>query len=171
MTDSLWQRLDTAARNLTPVALTILLLILSLVPWRLPFLPPLGLSLIVISVYYWTVHRPSLMPLAAVFLIGVAADLMGGAPLISPLVLIAIAGVSLSIRRWLIGASPIVVWGGFCVAIFDAALFAWLLMWYVSGTMPSLGPGLSGALLGAAAYPLLSSLFGRVQRSVLRDRD
>jgi len=168
MTDSLWQRLDQAARNLTPVALTILLLILSLVPWRLPFLPPLGLSLIVISVYYWTIHRPSLMPLAAVFIIGALADLTGGAPLISPLVLVAVAGVSLSIRRWLVGASPIIVWGGFVVAVFDAALFAWLLMWYVSGTMPNLGPGLSGALLGAAAYPLMASLFTRVQRVVLR---
>ena len=168
MTDSLWQRLDQAARNLTPVALTIVLLILSLVPWHLPFLPPLGLSLIVISVYYWTIHRPSLMPLAAVFAIGVVADLTGGAPLVSPLVLVAVAGVSLSIRRWLVGASPIIVWGGFCVAAFDAALFAWLLMWYVSGTMPSPGPGLSGALLGAAAYPLLASLFTRVQRVLLR---
>lgn len=168
MTDSLWQRLDQAARNLTPVALTIILLILSLVPWRLPFLPPLGLSLIVISVYYWTIHRPSLMPLAAVFIIGALADLTGGAPLISPLVLVAVAGVSLSIRRWLVGASAIIVWGGFVVAAFDAAIFAWLLMWYVSGTMPSPGPGLSGALLGAAAYPLLASVFARVQRVVLR---
>jgi rod shape-determining protein MreD len=168
MTDTLWQRLDQAARNLAPVALTILLLILSLVPWRLPFLPPLGLSLIVISVYYWTIHRPSLMPLAAVFAIGVVADLTGGAPLVSPLVLVAVAGVSLSIRRWLVGASPIIVWGGFVVAVFDAAIFAWLLMWYVSGTMPAAGPGLSGALLGAAAYPLLASLFTRVQRVILR---
>jgi hypothetical protein len=60
------------------------------------------------------------------------------------------------------------VWGGFCVAVFDAALLAWLLIWYVSGTMPSAGPGLSSALLGAAAYPLLASLFTRVQRVVLR---
>lgn len=168
MTDSLWQRLDQAARNLAPVALTFALLILSLVPWRLPFLPPLSLSLVVFSVYYWTIHRPATMPLAAVFIIGVLADLAGGAPLVSPLVLIAVAGISLSIRRWLIGASPMIVWGGFVVAVFDAAIFAWLLMWYVSGTMPNIGPGLSGALLGAAAYPLLASLFGRVHRMVLR---
>lgn len=168
MTDSLWQRLDGAARNLTPVALTIALLILSIVPWRLPFLPPLGLSLVVFSVYYWTIHRPSAMPLFAVLIIGIMADLSGGAPMVTPLVLLAVAGVSLSIRRWLVGASAIIVWGGFVVAVFDAAIFAWLLMWYVSGTMPSIGPGLSGALLGAVAYPLLASLFGRVQRAVLR---
>jgi hypothetical protein len=96
------------------------------------------------------------------------ADLSGGAPMVTPLVLVAVAGVSLSIRRWLVGASAMIVWGGFVVAVFDAAIFAWLLMWYVSGTMPSIGPGLSGALLGAVAYPLLASLFGRVQRAVLR---
>lgn len=168
MTETLWQRLDHAARNLTPFALTLTLIVLGLVPLRLPFLPPLGHSLVLISIYYWTIHRPATMPVGAVFFVGVVADLVGGSPLVGPLVLVAVFAVVHAVRRWLVGASPLVVWAGFVTVAFDAVLLTWLLTWYVAGQMPRLGPGLSGALLGAAAYPLAAALFSRVQRTVMR---
>jgi rod shape-determining protein MreD len=170
MNESVWQRLDQTARNLTPVALTLLLLVLSLVPWRLPFLPPLGLNLTLISIFYWIIHRPSAMPIPAVFAIGVVADLIGGGPLVSPFVLVTAAAVLHSVRRWLVGASTIIVWGSFFVMVIDAVLLLWLLIWYVSREMPELAPGISGALLGAAAYPLIASLLSRVEQKVLRQQ-
>jgi rod shape-determining protein MreD len=58
----LWQRLDQIARNVSPFAITVLLLIIGLVPLRLPYLPPLSVSLVLVSVYYWAIHRPSALP-------------------------------------------------------------------------------------------------------------
>jgi hypothetical protein len=49
-------------------------------------------------------------------------------------------------------------------------LLLWLLIWYVSREMPVLAPGISGALLGAAAYPLIASLLSRVEQKVLRQQ-
>jgi hypothetical protein len=96
------------------------------------------------------------------------ADLIGGGPLVSPFVLVMAAAVLHSVRRWLVGASAIIVWGSFLVMVIDAVLLLWLLIWYFSREMPVLAPGISGALLGAAAYPLIASLLSRVERKVLR---
>ena len=46
-------------------------------PLRLPYLPPLSVSLVLVSVYYWAVHRPSALPAPAVFFLGLMADLLG----------------------------------------------------------------------------------------------
>jgi hypothetical protein len=77
VSDVLWQRLDQIARNVSPFAITVLLLIIGLVPLRLPYLPPLSVSLVLVSVYYWAVHRPSALPAPAVFFLGLMADLLG----------------------------------------------------------------------------------------------
>src|SRR4029077_10467745 len=67
MTFSLFNRLDNWARNLPPFALTLLMLIIGTMPLHLPYFVPLGTGLAMISVYYWAIHRPGLLPAPAVF--------------------------------------------------------------------------------------------------------
>ena len=68
MKTSFWQRIDLIARQVTPVILTLVLVTLTLVPYQIPDFAPVVPWLALISVYYWSVHRPDLMPAAAVFL-------------------------------------------------------------------------------------------------------
>lgn len=168
MSDVLWQRLDLIARNLTPFATTLLLLILGLVPLRLPYLPPLSVSLVLVSVYYWAVHRPSALPAPAVFALGLLADLLGGGPLgVNALVLLAAYAGTAALRRWLVGASFAIVWWGFAIVSAGALLVTWMITWFLAGAAdPS--PGVSGALFAIGAYPLLATLFARAQRALLR---
>ncbi len=169
MTTPLWQRLDQAARNLMPFSFTVLLLIASLVPLRLPYLPPLGTNLLLISVYYWSVHRPSVLPAPAVFAIGLLADLLGGGMLgVWALVLLAAHGATLSVRRWFVGASFVIVWLGYAVLAVVAMLLTWLIVWALSGAVADLAPGMSGVLVGIGVYPVLAAFFARAQRVVLR---
>ena len=62
MTFSIFHQLDNWARNLAPFALTMLSLIVGNMPLHLPYFVPLGISLPMISVYYWAIHRPNLLP-------------------------------------------------------------------------------------------------------------
>jgi rod shape-determining protein MreD len=169
VTETLWQRLDLAARSLSPLTFTILLLIVGLVPLRIPYLPPLGANLVLVSVYYWAVHRPSILPAPAVFLVGLLADLLGGGPLgVCVLVLLAAYGATLSLRRWFVGASFVIVWCGYAVVATGALMLSWLLSWMLSGMRADLAPGISGLLVGIGLYPLLAGLFARAQRTILR---
>ena len=51
-----------------------------MVPLRLPDVSPVVPALALVAVYYWAVHRPSLMPAWVVFLIGLFQDLLSGGP-------------------------------------------------------------------------------------------
>jgi rod shape-determining protein MreD len=166
---ALWQRLDLLARNVSPFAFTLVLLILGLVRLRLPYLPPLSLSLVLVSVYYWAVHRPSALPPAAVFILGLLADLLGGGLLGSNvLVLLATYGGTLAVRHWLVGASFAIVWWGFALAATAAMLLSWVVTWLMVGAFPDLASGVSGTLFAVGAYPLLATFFAHAQRILLR---
>jgi rod shape-determining protein MreD len=164
-----WQRLDTAARSLAPFSATVLLLILGLVPLRLPYVPPFGTSLVMVSVYYWAIHRPAMLPAPAVFAIGLLADLFGGGMLgLGALILLLAYVVAESARRWIVGANFAIVWLGYAVLEIASVLLSWLLTKILTGSSVALAPGLSGAMFGVGAYPLLATLFARAQRGLLR---
>jgi rod shape-determining protein MreD len=164
-----WQRLDLIARNITPFAFTVALLIIGLVPWRLPYLPPIGISLVLVSVYYWAVHRPSALPAPAVFCVGLLADLLSGGFLgINVLVLLLVYAATVALRRWFIGASFAVVWWSFAIASSLALMLTWMITWFLAGAAADFTPGISATLLGIAVYPLLATFFARAQRTILR---
>lgn len=169
MSDVLWQRLDQIARNVSPFAITVLLLIVGLVPLRLPYLPPLSVSLVLVSVYYWAVHRPSALPAPVVFFLGVMADLLGGGFLgVNALVLLVAYAGTLALRPWLVGASFAIVWWGFAILSAGALLLTWVITWILAGAAAELSPGVSGTVFAVGAYPLLATLFARTQRALLR---
>lgn len=164
-----WQRLDLFARNVSPFAFTVVLLILGLVRLRLPYLPPLSVSLVLVSVYYWAIHKPDALPAAAVFAVGVLADLLGGGVLGgNALVLLAAYAASVAVRHWLVGASFAIVWWGFAVVATAAMLLTWFITWLMAGTFADLSPGVSGTLFAVGAYPLLATFFAHAQRALLR---
>lgn len=164
-----WQRLDDTARGLAPFAATVLLLLIGLVPLRLPYLPPIGPNLVLVSVYYWAMHRPSAMPGQVVLAIGLLIDLLGGDYLgVNALGMLAAYAATLAMRRWIIGASFAMVWGGYAAVALGTMLLTWIVVLIMSGRVADLAPAISGTLFGIGAYPLLATLFAHMQRGVLR---
>jgi rod shape-determining protein MreD len=169
VSQSFWQRLDVTARHLSPFAFTIVLLIFGLVPLRLPLVPPMAADLVLVSVYYWAIHRPGLMPPFAVFVTGLLMDLLGGGPLgVETFTFLMVYGIALSVRPWLIGATFPLVWASFTMVALAATVVRWLVTSVVVGGLPDPTPGLSGAFFGIGAYPLLAYLFARAQRAFLK---
>ncbi|MDX1575575.1 MAG: rod shape-determining protein MreD, partial [Kiloniellales bacterium] len=70
MREDVWHRLDLIARKILPFFVTLLLIMVAMVPLRVPLLSPVIPALPLIAVYYWSVHKPNLMPVWAIFLIG-----------------------------------------------------------------------------------------------------
>lgn len=169
MTFSFFNRLDTWARNLSPFALTLLMLIIGTTPLHLPYFVPLGTGLAMISVYYWAIHRPDLLPAPAVFVIGLVGDLMGAAPLgVGTLLLLLVYAIALSQRRLFFGQPFLVVWWGFMMIAAGAMSLGWILSSIVGGGALDPKPTIFAYLMTLALYPALGDLFARAQRSFLR---
>lgn len=65
----------------TPVAMTLLLLLFSVLPYGVPRFAMLCPFFALISVHFWAARRPDLLPIGAAFLIGILSDMLRGGPL------------------------------------------------------------------------------------------
>ena len=169
MSRPFWHRLDQFARQLFPFALTLALLLASLVPLPLPAYASVTPSFMVMAVYFWTLHRPDLMPASAVFAIGLLQDFLTGGVLgVSAIVLLALGFATGSQRRFLGGALFVTVWAGFVVNSAGAAILAWGLNTLSAGTMFDPRPALFQYLLTVGLYPSMGWILARAQRAILR---
>ena len=166
---ALLHRFDVWARHLAPFALTWLLLVIGMMPLPLPHFLPLGPGLAIISVYYWAIHRPGLLPASAVFLIGLFGDLLGMAPLgVGTLMLLLVYGIASSQRRVFLGQPFLVVWWGFMVIAAGAMSLGWILSSLLAGDALDSSPVMFAYLMTLALYPAVADLFARAQRGFLR---
>lgn len=164
-----WQRCDSAARALSPFAITFLLVLFMAVPQRSPTVAPVMPALTMAAVYYWTVFRPDLMPLGAIFLIGLFEDLLLAAPLgLGTMTLLLVYLIVASQRRFFAVASFVMLWLAFSLIAAVVLLANWLLAsLLLDGFMP-IGPVILKYFTTIAVYPCLAWLFGRAQQAFLR---
>ncbi len=169
MKSGLWHRFESAVRGLTPFILTLLLAMLTVVPLRIPDFAPVTPALTVIAVYYWSIYRPVLLPMAAVFGVGLFQDALAGMPLgLTALVLITVQYVVIAQRRFLHGKTFLVEWWGFMLVMPGAAFLIWLLFSLYFGVLVAPRPLGFQLLLSVALYPCLAWLFSRAQLYLLR---
>jgi rod shape-determining protein MreD len=162
---SLLQRIDRAARAALPMALAVLLLVLSGVPLGLPGLRGLAPSFAVPIVFFWSIWRPGLVPPAAVFTIGLLADLLGAAPLgVSAFTLLLLAALVDANRRVLARQSALSSWLLFVPYAALTLGLTWLLASALSLRLLPAEPALLQWALTVALYPALAFAMGRADR-------
>jgi rod shape-determining protein MreD len=169
MKPTVWQRLDIIARKLTPFALTLALIVLSVVPTHLPGFARVAPMLAVMAIYHWTLYRPELLPAAALFFLGLLQDSLSGTPLgVNVLVFLTVYGVVLSQRRFFAGKSFLITWLGFALVAAGAAAESWLLVSAFHVTLLEPTAVFYGYILTAGFFPVLAWIFIRWQQAFLR---
>ena len=169
MRSSLWYRFELAVRGLTPFVVTLSLAVLTIIPLRIPDFAPVTPALTVIAVYYWSIYRPDLLPMAAVFGVGLFPDALAGTPLgLTSLVLSLVQYVVIAQRRFFHSKTFLVEWWGFLLVAPGAALVSWLLASLYFGVLVAPQPLGFQLLLSIALYPCLAWLFIRIQHYLLR---
>jgi len=83
-------------------------------------------------------------------------------------VLLLTHAVTVSARRWFVGASFAIVWWGYALIAALAMLMTWTITMMLAGAAADITPGISGVLFGVGAYPLLATFFAHAQRALLR---
>lgn len=157
--DTLGQRLDSAARHLLPSFIALLAIIVLSAPLGLPgaaeLLPPIMIG----SVFFWSLWRPSGMPALNVFLLGIFMDLIGFTPLgVSAFILLLVHGLASYTRFGLMRLNFLLVWGVFGLIGAAASVLQWALACVFRLHALDPAPAFFEALLCIGIYPLLSAV-------------
>ncbi|MGE0724876.1 MAG: rod shape-determining protein MreD, partial [Alphaproteobacteria bacterium] len=159
MSPTLLQRLDHWARDLLPALLTVTLLVLSLVPVPVAGYRTIAPAVVLMSVYHWTVYRPDLLPPIVVFSLGIAHDLLTGAPFgTGPLTLLLVHLLVSSQRRFLLGKSFPIVWWGFGLVAAATFCLLWVAGSALAGAVLDVRAVAFKCLLTIAFYPVVAGL-------------
>ncbi len=169
MKHALWHRLDIIARSLSPLAMTVLLIMIGMVPLQIPDMAPVIPAMALIAVYYWAVHRPDLMTVWAIFAVGLFQDLVSGGHLgVGILALLMVHAVIDTQRRFFVRSSFQALWFLFAVVAAAALYLMWLLNCLLQGVFLEVRPVLFQYLTTVAAYPCLAWLFAQAQKAFLK---
>lgn len=136
MKPSLWVKLDTVARQITPFGLTMVFTLLTVLPLQVPGLGVTGPVWTIMGLYYWALYRPDLMPAVTVFLVGLMLDALSGTPLGgNALVFLMAHRLVVTQRRFFYGKPFAIVWLGFGLVAAGAFAASWLLTSLWHGTI------------------------------------
>ncbi len=164
---SLGRRLDIIARSCFPVSITLLLMMLTQVPFGIYGQAELLPAVTLCAVWFWSLARPDTMPPPLVFLIGLLTDLMGYLPLgICAFTMLAVHGLATSLRRPLARHGFALIWLVFGLIAFTASVLIWLLVMLLSFHLLSPNAALFQAVLAIALYPVIAIPFSAAHRSI-----
>jgi len=157
--------LDLGMWNALPFLLTCGLVLLENAPLYLHQISAVAPMLALISVYYWAVYRPDLMPAPLLFLLGLGQDLVsGGVAGIHPVTFLVCYAIIDWRRKMFHGKSLVVLWGGFSLVAALAVFLQWLLAGVIHRVAPPVMPAVFIWLMSLAAFPLLAVLLLTVHR-------
>jgi rod shape-determining protein MreD len=161
-------RVNSGAARLVPILTTIIAAILAILPLRIPGYAALTPALALMAVYHWTIYRPDLLPPIGVFAIGLAQDLLGGAPVgVGALVLLLARAAVLRVRRYFINRTFPFVWIGFTLLGAAAMLTLWALHSLIQLSFFDLRSTMFRTVLTIAIFPVASFALGRSQRALI----
>jgi rod shape-determining protein MreD len=155
--------------RLVPFLTTVLFAFFSIVPLNLPGFSVVMPAFALMAVFHWSVYRPDLLPLSAVFASGLLLDLLNGTPYVGISALVFLVGRSavMSQRKLFVNRPFAIVWLGFLVLAVTAFLLLWALVSALHASFIDLRPFAFQAVLTVACYPAASYVLARAQRAFL----
>ena len=163
------QAMDTAARRMVPVGLTLLLMLFAMTPTYVPGMAPVTPMYALMAVYFWSIYRPDLIGYGAVFVIGLLEDLLGATPIGSSALIFLLCQYVVLHQQKFFNAKPFAVtWIAFALLGLAASLLRWICVGVAgsSGFTP-FGAMFTAFLMTVALYPLVAWLLAKAQLKLL----
>jgi len=160
-------RVNSGIARVLPIATTVLAAVIAILPVRVPGYATLTPAFTLMAVYHWTIYRPDLLPPVGLFAVGLAQDLLSGAPVgVGALVLLLARAAVLRYRRHFINRTFPFVWGGFTLLGAGAMLALWVLHCLLQLSFFDLRTTVFRTVLTIAIFPVASFALGRTQRAL-----
>ena len=160
--------LNWAARLLLAQGVIVLFLLLNVVSFSMPHAGDFKPFFLLMAVYYWAIYRPTVMPVAYTFALGLIFDQLANLPFgLSALIFVGLQTVVQRSRQFLMGQPYVMVWLGFAITAFAYTLCFWILMSlseFSFASIKALTQMLVAGLLSIMIFPLASLLLQGVHR-------
>jgi rod shape-determining protein MreD len=161
-------RVNSSIARMLPITTTLLAATIAILPVPVPGYAALTPAFTLMAVYHWTIYRPDLLPPIGVFAVGLAQDLLGGAPVgIGALVLLLARAAVLRVRRYFINRTFPFVWTGFTLLAAVAMFILWALHCIIQLSVFDLRSTMFRTVLTIAVFPVASFALGRTQRALI----
>ena len=155
-----FEKLSWAVRLLVVQGLTLFLLLLNSISFSLPFTGDVRPFFVLMAIYYWAIYRPTLIPPAMVFVIGVLLDFLAGFPIgLHAILLLVVQWAVRDQRVFLMGQPYVMVWIGFVLVCSLFSCAEWLFFWSYAGVMAPLKVVAGNIVLSILFFPLVTLLF------------
>jgi rod shape-determining protein MreD len=161
-------RNDPFPASALPFLAVLLLVLVSLMPLRIPGYASVTPDFALMGVFHWTVYRPALLPPLFLFVLGVAFDLVTGAPVgLTAMIFLIMRSIVLRQRQFFVGRQFAFVWFGFTLSAGGAVALVWVVGSLFNGVFLDPRPMLLQWVLTVAFYPAVSWCLQRLQRLFL----
>lgn len=169
MKPSLLQRMDIWVRHLVPIGSSLFFVLLTTTPSKIPNFSAIEPMVSLMCVFYWSLYRPDLVSIHVTFALGLLVDFLGLFPLGShALIFLLTHGVTLSIRRFLLKSSPMMMWSIFSVIAAGTYVLLWVIAALFHGLSP-VKPVFFSFIMTVSIYPVINWFLARLQVALLRD--
>ena len=156
-----------ALSNLFPVLVLVLFSFLQQIPTRIPEFSYITPSLVTIGIFYWCIYRPDLIPMIAVFGIGIFEDIMTNTLIgFNALIFLTIYGLCRWRRRFFYKQTFVVMWVGLMIVVASISMMQWILFMIIHGQVLSFTPLLFGALATILIYPLVAIVLSKIHNKL-----
>ena len=141
----------------TPVLTIFVLSVFGILPVPLPLEFATTAPLALAGLFFWSVHRPDIIPLPICFALGLFNDLISGGPVgLWAIVFMLVHRFVNTERQILAGRIFVVVWFGFSIVTAASASAFWIVNMIYHMQLLSPIPAFLMAGLGIAIYPLVA---------------
>lgn len=150
-----------------PFFTILFLIILMVLPYNIPLISDIMPFLTLIGVYYWSVFKPEMLPVAAVFVLGIIQDILLGSPLgLMPLLLIIVQQFIFIQGRQFLERDFVFNWFVFVMLVIGYGFLFWAITSLYFRTILDYWNILGQILLTIAFYPIISGALGFVRKAV-----
>lgn len=168
MFSAFYQKFGQSIRNFLPVESALVLLVLGIMVWPIPFAGSVSPSFILVAIYYWAIYRPDLFRPLVVFILGLLNDAIHFLPMgLSALIFLGVYQLAFAHRRYFVGQVFLMLWFGFSLLAFLAMFAMWAALSVFHGQMMTLVPVFVQYGLTVALFPLPAWGLIKLQRAFL----
>ena len=155
---------------MVPFLVSLGLVVLTVLPTRLPGFAQVAPSWPMMGIFYWSIYRPDLLPMWAVFVLGVLADIVLDMPLgVSSLLYLLIRGIVVGQRRFFLTNPFPMTWAAFAVIALGVMGLEWMLFILLHGEAVDPQILLWQYVILLGLFPLVTVFLAYTQMVLLRD--
>jgi rod shape-determining protein MreD len=150
-------RLDVFLKSCVPYVALLLCVLADIVSFDIPTYQNIRPSFSLMGLFYWSIFRPSVVPVWLAFLIGIVLDVMSGYPagmnaLFFSIILLVLGDQ----RRIFLRQSFLTVYLGFALVLVLFYGGQWLIFSGIAGTFLPFSPALGAMALSLLFFPVVS---------------